>query len=85
MTPWPSAFTTWCGKMLKILAAEPVYVAGLPAGKPGQIVSYKGSAIILVKEGGILLKQVQLAGKRPIEASDFVNGQPDFVGAQLPD
>jgi methionyl-tRNA formyltransferase len=84
MTPWPSAFTTWSGKMLKILAAEPVDDAQIPAGMPGQVVVYDGMPMILTGKGGLRLKRIQLSGRRAMAAEDFLNGQPDFVGALLP-
>jgi methionyl-tRNA formyltransferase len=84
MTPWPSAFTTWSGKMLKILAAEPVDDAQVPPGLPGQVVLHKGSPIILAGKGGLRLKRIQLSGRQAMAADEFLNGQPDFVGALLP-
>lgn len=84
MTPWPSAFTTWTGKMLKILAAETVKETHLPSGLPGQVVLHEGSAVILAEKGGLRPKRIQLSGKRAMEADDFLHGQPDFIGAHLP-
>jgi methionyl-tRNA formyltransferase len=84
MTPWPSAFTTWSGKMLKILAAEPIKDTHLPSGLPGQVVLYEGAAVILAEKGGLRLKRIQLSGKRAMEADDFLHGQPDFLGVHLP-
>jgi methionyl-tRNA formyltransferase len=84
MTPWPSAFTTWSGKMLKILAAEPVQGARLPSGLPGQVVLHQGSAIVLAGKGGLRLKRIQLAGRQAMSVDDFLNGQPEFARALLP-
>jgi methionyl-tRNA formyltransferase len=78
MTPWPGAFTTWQGRHLKILAARPVN-GKLPAGEPGQIISDGHTAIVLTKNGGLELLQVQLAGKRVMSMADFLRGQPDFM------
>jgi methionyl-tRNA formyltransferase len=84
MTPWPSAFTTWSGKMLKILAAKPVPEAQLPSGLPGQVVLHQGSAIVLAGKGGLRLKRIQLAGRQAMSVDDFLNGQPEFARALLP-
>jgi methionyl-tRNA formyltransferase len=35
-------------------------------------------------EGILGLVQVQLEGKRSMSAGDFIRGQRDFIGAQLP-
>ena len=64
MTPWPSAFTTWQGKRLKVLAARPLPDDKLLPGEPGQIVHGPGSAAVLTADGGIMLERLQLAGKR---------------------
>ena len=84
MTPWPGAFTIWQGKNLKVLAAEPLVNRSLPSGRPGEVISYEGAAVILAGEGAVRLLRIQLAGKRVTEAEDFLRGQPDFVGARLP-
>ena len=84
MTPWPSAFTTWSGNMLKILTAEPVEETNLPPVTPGQVVIFEGEAVILAEKGRLRLKHIQLSGKRSTTAKDFINGRPDFIGAHLP-
>ena len=82
MTPWPGAFTTWEGQLLKVLAAEPVY-GRLPAGAPGLVVMMGETAVSLTQDGGLALHKIQLAGKRAMNVVEFLNGQPDFVGSRL--
>lgn len=84
MTPWPSAYTTWSGRMLKILAAEPVKGTNIPPGLPGKVIIIDGDAVILCGIGGLRLKCIQLSGKRATTIKDFINGHPDFLGAYLP-
>ncbi len=79
MTPWPGAFTTWRGQRLKIVQAVPGRVA-LPAGPPGLVVQHDGALFVLSGDGALRLQRLQLAGKRPVDAADFLRGQPDFVG-----
>ena len=52
------------------------------SGSPGQVVSIaKGiGAIAQTGEGLLLLREVQLAGKRPQSGWDFVNGNRSTVG-----
>ena len=83
MTPWPSAFTRWQNKNLKILAAIPLDGGSLPRGVPGQIMQDGGSVIVLTGAGGLKLVEVQLAGKRPTKIEDFLRGRPDFLGSQV--
>ncbi len=85
MTPWPSAFTTWQGKRLKILAAKVLAHHELPAGVTGQVVPVPGSAAVRTAAGGILLNRLQLAGKRAALIAEFLRGHPDFIGSHLPD
>jgi methionyl-tRNA formyltransferase len=54
----------------------------MPAGKVGEVVSIaKGmGAIVQTGEGLLLLREVQLPGKRPLGGWDFVNGARISVG-----
>ena len=84
MTPWPGAFTTWEGQLLKVLAAEPVNDR-LPTGLPGQVVMMGETAVVLTQDGGLTLNQIQLAGKRAMSSTEFLRGRPDFINSQLDD
>ncbi len=84
MTPWPGAFTTWAGEMLKVVAARPA-AARLPADPPGTVIWTAGGLAVTTGEGLLLLEAVQLPGKRVTAADDFVRGRPEFIGAILGD
>lgn len=84
MTPWPGAFTTWQGIQLKIKAATLVD-GRLPSGSPGQLILKDNKVIVLTGHGGLQLQIVQLAGKRAMPISEFLPGQPDFIGSKLGD
>jgi len=81
--PWPSCYTWWQGKRLKIhkatLLSEPA------KGKIGEVVALPEPPKVGVVTGeGILgLCQVQLEGKREIPIADFVRGQRNFIGSIL--
>lgn len=78
-TPWPAAFTYWHGEVFKVLQADV-----LPGrATPGHVVLTPGGPVVGTGDGLLLLKRVQPAGKRPMEAGAFVNGAHDFVGASL--
>ena len=79
--PWPGAYTTYNGELLKIVRA-----AVLPHDAPG----IPGTVLQIGKDIGVatgkdilLLRQVQLAGKREHSAGEFARGQRDFVGSHL--
>ena len=80
--PWPSTYTYWQGKLLKVLRAEPLpYWAG--EGEPGQVMVLEEGLAVATGEGALLLREVQLAGKRAMKAEDFIRGQRSFVGSVL--
>ena len=87
-TPWPGLYTTWGGKVLKVLSAQVadgVTRAGQPGGPPGTVVSDPGSGIGVATGDGVLaLSSLQLEGKRAVSAREFLRGYPEFVGSTLP-
>lgn len=92
-TPWPSTYSMWNGKMLKILEGytrttetRPINLADLTANivKPGQVTTFKGRvAIGTGKDQLFYPTKVQLEGKTPVHIDDFVRGYDDFIGSQL--
>ena len=80
--PWPGAYTYWRGKLLKVLTAEALpHWSG--EGEPGQVMTLDEGLAVATGEGALLLREVQLAGKRALSAEDFARGQRDFVGSIL--
>ncbi|MFQ6058440.1 MAG: methionyl-tRNA formyltransferase [Anaerolineae bacterium] len=81
-TPWPSAYTFWEGRLLKILRAQPL-VAWSGHREPGQVMELPQGIAVATGQGALLLEEVQLAGRRAMGAEEFVRGQRRFVGATL--
>jgi methionyl-tRNA formyltransferase len=82
MTPWPGAFSQWQGQTLKILSARPI--ASPSSTSPPGTVTVKADEIVVQTGDGVLaLDQIQLAGKKALNAEAFVRGRPQFVGAVL--
>ena len=78
--PWPGTFTHWDGKLLKILDAK--WVDG--ATSPGHVVGLDGSGIGIGTGDGLLaVDRLQMEGRRPSDAQDFVRGYPALVGSVL--
>ena len=78
--PWPGTFTHWDGKLLKILNSTSM--AG--DAPPGQVVGLDGGGIGIGTGHGLLaVGRLQIEGRRPSDAQDFVRGYPDFVGTEL--
>ena len=90
--PWPGAFTSLDGTMLKIHRATVVTdscakeVLGLPENQQdfvsGKVLGKDKRFGIFVQTGnGILaLQNLQLQGKKAMEWADFLNGNQSFIG-----
>jgi methionyl-tRNA formyltransferase len=80
--PWPSAYTTWDGRLLKIVraAASKEQRGGGPAGT---VVHGPDGVGVITGNGVLLLEEVQLAGKRPMRLAEFMPGARGFLGAKL--
>jgi len=79
--PWPGTFTTWSGKLLRVLSVQ---VTGRKAqGTAGLVVRDEGGIGVVTGEDVLQLGRVQLEGKRAMSAVDFSRGQPAFVGSRL--
>jgi methionyl-tRNA formyltransferase len=81
MSPWPAAWTTWDGKLLRVLRAATA--SGAPGGAPGIAVIDGRVARVQCGDGALELIEVQLEGKRPIPAGEFARGQRGFSGTLL--
>jgi len=79
--PWPGCYTTWQGKMLKIVEAVPLRGE---RGEPGRVVSLDRGEVGVQSGAGILrLLRVQLEGRREMSAEEFLRGHRAFIGALL--
>ena len=83
--PWPGAFTTWRGSVLKVVDAR-VRESG-PDGDvppPGRVVALSDGGVGVQTGDGVLeLSRVQLAGRGASDARDFTRGYRDFLGSRL--
>jgi methionyl-tRNA formyltransferase len=72
--PWPGAFTSLGGRILKVHAASAEGDAGLA---PGAARPAAGGILVGCGEGSsLLLSEVQLEGKRRVPAADYLMGHP---------
>ncbi|MBO8143374.1 MAG: methionyl-tRNA formyltransferase [Thermodesulfobacterium sp.] len=80
--PWPTAFTYYKNKLLKVFLAKAIPLKHKE--KPGIILDInKDGILVATSEGVILLKEIQLEGKRKISAYEFACGQRLKKGALL--
>ena len=81
LNPWPSAYTTLEGKMLKIWEADALneseVLSEIPLSEavPGEIVDIRKDALLIQTAEGILaVKELQLEGKKRMTAESFLRG-----------
>ena len=80
VNPWPTAYTTHKGKLLKIWDAD--VVDGDPA--PGKVlVSDKHSLVIGTGHGALSITEVQAEGKKRMPVADFLRGADIAPGESL--
>lgn len=86
-TPWPSAYTYWRSKLLKIVSAHAVTLEPVEELKPGTVMLRKeaGQQVLPVATGHdfLVVTSLQLEGKKAMSAAEFVRGYPQIVGEVL--
>ncbi|ACD82221.1 methionyl-tRNA formyltransferase [Candidatus Methylacidiphilum infernorum] len=84
--PWPVAFTTvWIGGEKKILKIFKVIISHRAKGMPGEVVRIDRHGILVAagRSGGLLLREVQLEGRKRMHAADFARGARLAIGTVL--
>jgi methionyl-tRNA formyltransferase len=80
--PWPGTYTTWQGQRLNVIRARSWPTHREP-GPPGEVIELGSGLGVLTGQGILELLEVQLAGKRRMEAAVYARGQRDLVGSRL--
>ena len=81
--PWPGSFTFWNGKLLKIVEADSSGPTAPPSVSPGQVVALGKDIGVVAGNGTVVLKLVQLEGRRAVTMREFAQGHRDFLGSIL--
>ena len=82
LSPWPSAYTNWNDKVMKIWNAE--CVAFESDAKPGTIVKVNKDSFWVQTGGGVLeVRELQIPGKKRMDAGAFLRGYPVTEGEVL--
>ncbi len=80
LNPEPGVWTTWNGKVLKILE---VGIMDKESRQNGQVFQERKEIRVGTGKGLVILKTIQLEGKKATSAEDFARGNGDFIGAVL--
>lgn len=93
LNPWPSAYTMWNGKTIKIWAAD--VIAGREAADflsesgvlaetgtaPGTVVCSDKRGLVVCTGGGLLsIRELQMEGKKRMDTPAFLRGYPIPAG-----
>ena len=89
-TPWPSSYTHWRGKLLKLLEAHPltVEIDTLEQQVQPGLVSTREEAghqvmAVVTGSGFLIVTRVQLEGKKAMSAEEFLRGYGQIAGEIL--
>jgi methionyl-tRNA formyltransferase len=86
-TPWPSAYTNWSGKLLKIISAHAVPSEPSLKAKPGTVNQRKENdrqiLSVVTGNGLLIVDKLQLEGKKVMSADEFLRGYSQIVGDVL--
>jgi methionyl-tRNA formyltransferase len=81
LDPWPGAYTTLKGELLKLAGTRPEETAG---GEPGAVIEAdKEGVCVACGIGSLRIQQLQLAGRKRLAAADFLRGCALQVGERL--
>lgn len=83
LNPWPSAYTSLDGKTLKIWEAD---VDGNPGtdATPGTVYrTDKDGIYVMTGDGGLIIKELQLEGRKRMHTGDFLRGYSVAAGTVL--
>ena len=83
--PWPGSICSLGDRRIKITNARPVAQADFEEGDCGQITEIRpeDGFVVQAKPGGVLVTQLQPAGRQEMSAADFLRGARLGKGAQF--
>ncbi len=84
LNPWPSAYTNWDGKVMKIWEARAEKRAAETGGIPGTVISVEKDGFCVETGDGVLkVLALQIPGKKRMEADAFLRGYEIAPGTVL--
>lgn len=83
LNSWPSAYTYYKGKTMKIWCADVVEEAGADAKIGTVIAKDKDSFTVLCGKDALKIREIQLEGKRRMSVKDFMLGCQMELGEKL--
>ena len=82
MDPWPGAFTSLDGKILKVFGAR--QAEGQGTGAPGEVLAADDRGLLVAcGQGAVWLHELQLPGRKRLAVSQLIAGRPIPPGILL--
>jgi methionyl-tRNA formyltransferase len=73
LDPWPGGFTLWKGKRLKLFGCKPLSIS--TQARPGTVIAANEEGLQIASgKGVVLIKTLQLEGRRSLPVADFLRG-----------
>lgn len=80
LNPWPGTWVNWNSKNLKLLKVKWIEDN---SHEIGEVFKYNQGLAVECIEDALEILELQLEGKKPMTAKEFLNGYSDIVGARL--
>jgi len=81
LNPWPGTWTVWDDKKVKLLKVK--LLNGLNKNSAGMVFKTNEDFAISCNEESLEILELQLEGKKPMSAKEFLNGYPKIIGSVL--
>ncbi len=76
---WPGIWTMWDAKRLKLLRVQPIEKTGVP----GIVSIHKKNILVGCKENSLEIMELQIEGKKSMDAKAFIHGHHTFSHARF--
>jgi len=86
LDPWPGAFTYYNGEMMKFFECDVVPAENKATTVPGMIKGFNQAGMeIETIDGSLIIKEVQVPGKKRMPLSEFIKGRHLAIGTKFAD
>ncbi len=77
LNPWPGTWTNWHAKKVKVLKVEILDINN--KHKSGKVFNVNDDFVVSCGKNALKILELQLEGKKPMTAKEFLNGYPGII------
>lgn len=77
---WPKLYTYWNEQKIILIEIE---FSNLVKNNIGDIYTNNNNILLQLQNGSLILKEIQLEGKKNMPIQDFINGHKGFIGSNI--